>query len=51
MVASDYSFDYKIVRPKAPTLIDFGKRVGREEKKKIHNEYSYTHYDYNKYVW
>lgn len=55
MVApSDYTYDYGIVKPKNSKVVPFGKSVGRDESKNKDGQqltYSYTHYDYDRYVW
>ena len=54
MVApSDYTYDYGIVKPKSSKVVPFGKSVGREDRRSKASEltYSYTHYDYDRYVW
>lgn len=53
LVTADYSYDYKQLKPKKNVYVCFAKGIGRGERKKttIDHTYSYTHYDYNDYVW
>lgn len=53
VVAADYSYDYKTVKPKKTAYICFAKSVGRKntEMNTLDPPYSYTHYDYENYVW
>lgn len=54
VVAADYSYDYQTVKPKKTAYISFAKSMGRkntERNSTINPPYSYTHYDYDSYVW
>lgn len=48
---SDYSYDYSVVKAKKNKIVAFGKSVGRDFSKKQDLVYSYSHYDYDRYVW
>lgn len=47
--ATNYDFDYKVVRPKQGQLPKF--TGGRERRVKTEHVHSYQHYDYDAYVW
>lgn len=49
--ASNYHYDYNILKPRKNGLLDFSTVKGREEKQKSGKEYAYQHYEYNNYVW
>lgn len=50
-VPSDYNCDMSKVKKKSPGMVDYGRMVGRPQKKKLSTQYSYSHYDYDEYVW
>ncbi len=48
--ASDYSYDYNILKPKKDGLVNFSTVRGRDWSIKALNENSYQHYEYDSYV-
>lgn len=49
--ASNYTYDYRLLKQRKSALLDFSAVRGREEKPKQESSYSYQHYDYDSYVW
>lgn len=48
--ATNYSFDYKLLKQRKSANLDFSSFRGREEKKQNVDAYSYQHYEYDSYV-
>jgi hypothetical protein len=49
--ASNYSYDYKLLKERKSALLDFSALKGRQEQPKLEQSYAYQHYEYDDYVW
>jgi hypothetical protein len=51
-IPSDYNYDFAILKRTTPAPINLSKMIGRETENNRKNLiYSYTHYNYDDYVW